>query len=295
MDLEQSIKGAIYGIQIGDALGAAVECLSKNGIRKRYGKVEDYKSGIWGIPYFLKTKGSGTDDTRLSFAVLRGLLKDNPETGLTKEFNKERVKFLHIGRTLFYAYLLHGTNWKCTAKRVHSILKGKTAGNGALMRTLPVALLYDSWDDIVTLTTLQAEMTHLHPISTQSCLIYNRVAFLIMNQVSIRDAIMEATKRTDYENTFLQTPKLPPNGYAFHTLIWVLYWLYHSETFEEAVIGAVNEGGDADTIASLVGGIAGLYYGFNSIPGRFLSLKSRERLDAYTLKICLARSSRHQR
>ena len=38
------------------------------------------------------------------------------------------------------------------------------------------------------------------------------------------------------------------------------------DTYKDAIVGAVNDGGDADTIAAICGGIAGAYYGFENIP-----------------------------
>lgn len=291
MKSENQIKGALYGIQIGDALGAAVEGLSEHIIKWRYGKIDEYKSGIWGIPYFLRGKGSGTDDTRLSLAVLNGLMRNDPEQGLNNQFNRERFNFSHVGKALFYAYLLHRKDWKVTGHRVHKKLHGKTAGNGALMRTLPVALLFTSLEDIKKYTKMHAEMTHLNEISTESCYIYNHIAYLILRGNSIKEAIDEATSQTRYEGIYLTPPSFKPDGFAYHTLSWTLYWLFHSIDFESCVVDAVNKGGDADTIASLVGGIAGLAYGFDSIPEYLRLIKGSNRLDTYTQKALHFRES----
>ena len=35
---------------------------------------------------------------------------------------------------------------------------------------------------------------------------------------------------------------------------------------------AVNLGGDTDTVAAVTGGLAGLYYGYNSIPKEWLAV-----------------------
>ena len=40
----------------------------------------------------------------------------------------------------------------------------------------------------------------------------------------------------------------------------------NSESYSEAVLKAVNLGEDTDTTGAITGGIAGLYYGFESIP-----------------------------
>ena len=59
-------------------------------------------------------------------------------------------------------------------------------------------------------------------------------------------------------------------GYVVTTLETALWCFDHSESFEEAVLKAVNLGGDADTIAAVTGQIAGAYYGVEEIPKRWI-------------------------
>ena len=40
----------------------------------------------------------------------------------------------------------------------------------------------------------------------------------------------------------------------------------HSNSFEDAILKAVNLGDDADTIASICGQLAGAFYGLSAIP-----------------------------
>lgn len=42
--------------------------------------------------------------------------------------------------------------------------------------------------------------------------------------------------------------------------------LITTDSFKEGLLRAVNLGGDTDTIGAIAGGLAGLYYGYNSIP-----------------------------
>lgn len=48
-----------------------------------------------------------------------------------------------------------------------------------------------------------------------------------------------------------------------------MYWS-KKDSFEECILGAVNHGGDADTIAAISGGISGARFGFNSIPKKWI-------------------------
>ena len=49
-----------------------------------------------------------------------------------------------------------------------------------------------------------------------------------------------------------------------------IFDFFHTESYRDVVLNAVNLGGDTDTIAALAGGIAGIYYGFRSIPDNWV-------------------------
>jgi ADP-ribosylglycohydrolase len=49
-----------------------------------------------------------------------------------------------------------------------------------------------------------------------------------------------------------------------------LYCCYHTDNYKEAVLKAVNYGGDTDTNAIITGGLAALYYGYDDIPETWL-------------------------
>lgn len=46
--------------------------------------------------------------------------------------------------------------------------------------------------------------------------------------------------------------------------------LKHSDSFEDAVIAAVNHGGDSDSTGAICGNIMGAYLGFNAIPAKYI-------------------------
>lgn len=72
----------------------------------------------------------------------------------------------------------------------------------------------------------------------------------------------------------------PSSGGAVSTLQAALWAFQTTESFENALIEAVNLGGDADSIGAVCGQIAGAYYTYSAIPERWLAaIKDRERLD----------------
>jgi ADP-ribosylglycohydrolase len=63
--------------------------------------------------------------------------------------------------------------------------------------------------------------------------------------------------------------------------VMMAFWhvLYHRDSLEEAVVSAVNAGGDADTIAAIAGAIAGALHGRSEIPPQWLAnLVNREQI-----------------
>jgi hypothetical protein len=65
----------------------------------------------------------------------------------------------------------------------------------------------------------------------------------------------------------------------------VLFAIYgavsHPDSFEEAVLSAVNEGGDADTVGAITGAVSGALRGADAIPERWLKgLANRKQIKA---------------
>ena len=51
--------------------------------------------------------------------------------------------------------------------------------------------------------------------------------------------------------------------------LW-LYIYYTTNSFEEAILRGVNLGGDANSVGSIIGQIAGAFYGLDSIPKEWI-------------------------
>ena len=69
-------------------------------------------------------------------------------------------------------------------------------------------------------------------------------------------------------------------GYVVDTLEAAVWCLVNTDTFEDALLKAVNLGYDTDTVGAVAGGLAGLHYGFDAIPSAWLSeLQRRDWID----------------
>jgi ADP-ribosyl-[dinitrogen reductase] hydrolase len=64
--------------------------------------------------------------------------------------------------------------------------------------------------------------------------------------------------------------ELNSEGYVIDTLEASLWCLLNTHSYAEAVLAAVNLGEDTDTTGAVTGGLAGIYYGYDSIPPDWL-------------------------
>lgn len=69
---------------------------------------------------------------------------------------------------------------------------------------------------------------------------------------------------------------LNPQGYIVDTLESAMWIFMNAQHYKEAIIASTNIGGDTDTIGSIVGSMAGIYYGFESIPFNWLDKLQRK-------------------
>ena len=70
-------------------------------------------------------------------------------------------------------------------------------------------------------------------------------------------------------------------GWAVSTLEAAIWAFQHTANFRDALVAAVNLGGDADTIGAVCGQVAGSYYGYSAIPRRWVEkVKDWEKVDA---------------
>lgn len=273
-NLTSKIKGSLYGFAIGDAMGATTEFMDEVQIKKRYGEVRDIIGGGW---LHLKA-GEVTDDTQMTMCVCDAIQKGHKfakeRSKVPKKICIEDVSFEEAfrGSTLTNC-CINFVNWynsnppdigNCCRRVISQNLDNacidlwmKTAddpgslGNGSLMRTMPIVLAGLGCQTALS----QGRLTHNNkPCDYSLEIYYNNMEELLYN-----DTFRNSTTQT-YE----------PTGHVLNTLNNALYWAQHTDSFEQAIIKAVNHGGDADTIAAITGSLVGALYGFEAIPQRWI-------------------------
>ncbi|KAJ5118285.1 hypothetical protein N7448_009998 [Penicillium atrosanguineum] len=65
--------------------------------------------------------------------------------------------------------------------------------------------------------------------------------------------------------------KIVSSGWVVHTLEAALWGFFAYDTWEEGALAVVNLGEDSDTVGAVYGALAGVYYGYEAIPERWVS------------------------
>lgn len=296
------VVGSLIGVAVGDALGAPVERMSAEAIAATHGKVTGMLGGGW-----LKLKpGEITDDTEMTLCVAEAITKDALDCGKDAPLDESRLRDIgaRIGM-LFFDWLegnplcgvtckdviVHAYNsWYNTdmhpydayvdaAQHYHVKTGGKSGGNGSLMRTVYPGLFYDNVEDACRVAMMQSRMTHYDPDAAVCCEVYTRmVYFALRHTINDTKKFVRLQRNMLLEKGFLPTEG-KPDGYVKNSLRVMFDAILTTNTFTDAVLYAVNLGGDADTNAAIVGGLAGAIYGINGIPNDWYFALDSELLD----------------
>ena len=293
------IHSALFGVAVGDALGVPVEFKSR-AFLKRFSVIDMQEYGSHRQP-----KGTWSDDSSLTFCLADSLCKKYDLNDIANKFLKwkkysswsARGEVFDIGiatRQAIYRI----------AQGVDPILCGgideEDNGNGSLMRILPLVFYLKEEKDIDIIYQKVKEVssiTHAHFRSVLACFIYIVLALELLkghnkfeayNQTKITLEDFIANKDFNKKElqlfdrilkaniTDLEEDKIHSGGYVLHSLEASLWCLLNSNSFEETVLKAVNLGEDTDTTAAIAGGLAGLLYGYESIPEEWINVLARK-------------------
>lgn len=289
-DEASRLFGGVFGFCVGDMLGVPVEFSTRE--QRDIDNVKELRAyGTYHQPF-----GTWSDDTSLMLCLIDAFNKGYSEYLLASNF----VKFYKEG-----FYTPHGKVFDigiATQNAIEKIIEGvnlaecggkeeRDNGNGSLMRVLPIAFAGKNLDDLKFIEMVEniSAITHAHSRAKLACIFYVKFAMqLILGKdktEAYNDTITFINKNcyekySDEFNTFgtilnreiihFNRNNIKSTGYVIDTLEAVLWTFFNSKSYDEMVLNAVNLGGDTDTIAAIVGGLGGIYYGFESIPNRWV-------------------------
>lgn len=288
----KTVKGAIFGLAVADALGVPVEFESREKLR------ENSVHKMLGFGSHDVPKGTWSDDTSMTLCTLNSIaqkgkidLEDN-----ILEFSKwaedgymtPHGEMFDIGRTTLTSLRNY---WNC--KNVYTC-GGKSEydnGNGSLMRIIPVSLFNHlknlSQKESIRNVHEVSALTHAHERSLIACGIYDftmQELIKFPDKTTVNIALKKAEKYyIDYEEIkhykrlfdekFMDTDicLIKSSGYVVDTLEAAIWCLLNTDSYKECVLKAVNLGEDTDTVAAVAGGLAGILYGYDSIPKEWIN------------------------
>ncbi len=258
--------GAFLGLAVGDALGATVEFMTAPEIAAKFRIHREIVGGGW---LHLKA-GHVTDDTQMSLALGRAIVETagwstrTAADSFLKWMLSMPIDIGHTCRRGIRRYMLDGS--------LSAPASDEAGGNGAAMRNLPVVLatLHDP-AEMERRSLQQAHLTHHHPLSDAATVALAHMTrhLILGGSIGSCRARADALVAEHPEFRYAPWPGLT-SGYIVDTVQTVFDAVFNTSSFEEAVVRAVNRGGDADTIGALTGQLAGAFHGARLIPARWL-------------------------
>lgn len=288
--LQDRFIGSLLGLATGDALGAPVEFFKR-------GEFEHVSEMIGGGKFSLQP-GVWTDDTAMTLCLADSLLekdgfdaRDQMEKYWQWYLNGYRSctgVAIGVGSTVQHALVL----FQAKPERDPFIgLSGFQAqGNGSLMRMAPAALFFShDTEQAIFWSGESSRVTHGSPMCIDSCRYMSALicgALEEKNKTELRKIV--PSNLCDEIRTIAELPfeqisinQIKSGGYVLDTLTAALWAFFMTDTFEEGLIRAVNLGDDSDTVGAIYGQLAGVYYGIEAIPHRWLEkLQKREEIEA---------------
>ncbi len=267
--LIERVTGAYLGLAVGDALGATTEFLTPNEIRHKYGVHQNITGGGW---LHLKP-GQVTDDTEMSLALGQSIIINQ---GMVVEAVAQaysdwmRTKPVDIGNTVRRGIVhFRRTGEVCVEENEYD------AGNGACMRSLPIAILHcHSISQVMNRDSrLQSHITHNNPIADAGTETLLKMLAASFQGETKNDLLQYANHLVEQYPTYRYDKRLVenPSGWIIETLQVVFQAFFKHNNVEDILIDVVNRGGDADTTGAIAGMLAGALYGKKSFPERWLN------------------------
>ena len=282
--LKDRFIGSSLGTFVGDAMGRPVEGWTLQMIQTVYGLLGEVDQGIY------------TDDTEMMIGIMESLVEEpkfDPALTARKFLDNFNPRRGYGGRVFGVMDRLRcGVVWHQAGT--------DSWGNGGAMRVAPIGFFYyDSPDDLVKAAHDCAFITHQHPLGLAGAVAQATAVGLAtlkgirgeaIGTVEVVDRVAETVAPTsremagalgvvkeieggkDVKETVAHiASNFPCDVSALGAVPPALAAFLLTEDFREALIVAVNCGGDTDTIGAMTGAIAGAYYGCGQIPDRWIA------------------------
>lgn len=294
MRLVERYRGSLLGLAVGDALGAPLEFKPPGSFPPIddmvVGGAHDVMPGQW------------TDDTSMALCLAQSLIEQQdfrPIDQLQKYVKWWREGYLSsidqcfdIGNTTLEALM----RFEKTQEPYCGSTDPQSAGNGSLMRLAPVPLFYAQRPlAAIENSGASSRTTHQATAAVDACRYFGALLVGAIHGVSREELLSERySPLPGYWEAnplvpeideiaagsfkYRQPPEIIGSGYVVKSLEAALWAFYHTHSFREGSLLAVNLGMDADTTGAIYGQLAGAFYGEQEIPESWRSQLMRSHL-----------------
>ena len=287
-------RGSLLGLAAGDALGTSLEFQ----LPGTFTPIQDMIGG--GV--FDLQPGQWTDDTSMALCLAESLITKkgfDPIHQLETYLRWYREGHLSsngrcfdVGGTVQDALY----RFRETGEPFCGSTDPLSSGNGCIMRLAPVPLFYaQNPQDAIEKSADSSRTTHGSDRCIDACrylggLIVGAVKGatkeeLLSSRYSPIPGYWEANPLVEQIDEiaggsfkYRQPPEIEGSGYVVKSLEAALWAFYHSNSFKEGCLLAVNLGNDADTTGAVYGQLAGAFYGEQGIPQEWRSLLALKQL-----------------
>jgi ADP-ribosyl-[dinitrogen reductase] hydrolase len=279
MSEQDRVAGTLLGMAAGDALGAGYEFDSSPGgdITMIGGGLGDFAPGEW------------TDDTAMALCIAEITATGTLDLAAIGDrflaWKRSNPADIGVSTRRVLERARSGHDLPGAAARYFTEHPDGAAGNGALMRTAPVALAHLGDDDaIAAAARAVAELTHADPLAGDSCVLWcvaidRAVGQRRLDGVHDGLALLPASRRSYWADALAEAEERPPrsftrNGFtvtalqAAHAAVvqTPIPERYPAQHLQHALVEAVRIGHDTDTVAAIAGMVLGARWGASAIP-----------------------------
>jgi ADP-ribosylglycohydrolase len=287
----EQAKGALFGLAVGDALGAPLEFKSRQQASAAVERGLEMSGGGGWAP------GEWTDDTAMALCLAecvaeRGLSLDLDDlAGRYAAWAGSGPKDIGITTRNALAGVHDAAGARSNAQAEHE-RSGRTAGNGTVMRVAPLALAQGSREQILDAAREDARLTHWDEAAGSASAALCAALLALAEgsdpqgaagqEVGEHErlvAAMELAASRDREAVG-QLASGGEGGTCWVTLAVGLCALGF-DSYADGVAWAISHGFDTDTNAAVAGALLGCRDGLDAIPGRWLTrLQGQDRIAA---------------
>jgi len=257
------VRGSIVGLAVGDALGAPLEFSKRDSVPL----VTDM---IGGGPFNL-APGEWTDDTSMALCLMDSMIANGGFDGRDVIDGFLRWRDHGENSVTGRCFDIGGATaeglryFERTGKFIgEGSPNDSSNGNGSLMRVAPVI----AFPDGRKLAVRQSHLTHAGHTAAVCCETF--VGLLMW--CTTADDPTKFPVFFPWSKTIIERDRgsIQSDGYSLHTMDAAIWAVGNSRSFEDALIKAVNLADDSDTVGAVTGQLAGVVWGYDSIPSRWL-------------------------